>query len=777
MNAVVQTGWAMGLIVRVTLLLSAGWVAGVALRHASPATRHFTWTLTLAGALALAIATPFAPRVPVVVPWLASRPSTMDVPRVAATSAASPSAASARTSATPALPRVPSATERAAVPAGSRRLPGGLALLWLAGLALVLARLVVGRLALARLERRARPVADPAWLALLGDTRRTMRVRGPVRLLQSPLAGTPITWGIGRAVILLPADSDCWTLAERRDVLLHELAHVARRDPVTRFVSFLACACYWFHPGVWLVARSARAESEKACDDRVLAAGSAAPDYAALLLSVARASRGVRWSEVAAIGMARRSTIEGRLLAVLDEHATRGPVPAPIRVAGAVALAVGLTALALIAPTAPPARAARTALALATGTNAGTGTTTTTIGKGTGTSSKAAKGSGDETATTTTTGESEFERSVTAKPGERLTLDLDAGGEISVSGWDEPRVRVRARLDGADWRDESVVIGRNADGVFVRSTYEPHGSHSSSDEYEIRVPRQFDVRLTSAGGGFAASGIEGTFHGHTGGGGISLTNVKGRAELSTGGGDIQVEDANLSGSVSTGGGAVRLSRVQGGLRGTSGSGPVVYSDASGAGDAGDLGDTRIDEDGAVSHVSSSGVTHITRAGGDISLDEAPAGAEVSTGGGEVRVGRSAGRVRAATGGGDIVVGPVAGSVSATTGAGDVRVTLAKASGDQNVVVRSGTGRVRIELPADYDGTLDVETAYTRDFGRATRITTPGEWTVKRESTTEWDDREGTPRRYVRVSGTLGKGGGRVHVKTVNGDIELIRLAK
>jgi DUF4097 and DUF4098 domain-containing protein YvlB len=120
---------------------------------------------------------------------------------------------------------------------------------------------------------------------------------------------------------------------------------------------------------------------------------------------------------------------------------------------------------------------------------------------------------------------------------------------------------------------------------------------------------------------------------------------------------------------------------------------------------------------------------------------------------------------------------VAGSVDATTGAGDVHVTLARTSGDQDVEVRSGTGRVRIELPADFNGTLDLETAYTKDFGHATKITVPGEWNVKRESTVSWDDREGTPRRYVSASGTIGKGGGRVRVKTENGDIELVRLAK
>ena len=168
---------------------------------------------------------------------------------------------------------------------------------------------------------------------------------------------------------------------------------------------------------------------------------------------------------------------------------------------------------------------------------------------------------------------------------------------------------------------------------------------------------------------------------------------------------------------------------------------------------------------------SGGMLHISRAGGEIHLAAAPNGAEVSTGGGDVVVGRSAGLVDATTGGGDIEVGPVAGSVHAGTGAGSVKVTLADAKGEeQNVEVRSGTGAVTIVLPAGFDGTLDLETAYTENWGRVAKISAPGE--LRRE-TTDWDSRQGTPRRYVRARGSIGSGGSSViRVRTVNGDVDV-----
>ena len=130
-------------------------------------------------------------------------------------------------------------------------------------------------------------------------------------------------------------------------------------------------------------------------------------------------------------------------------------------------------------------------------------------------------------------------------------------------------------------------------------------------------------------------------------------------------------------------------------------------------------------------------------------------------------------VDAHTGGGDIEIGPVAGSVSAVTGAGRVRVTLVDAEGaEQSVEIRSGSGQVIVELPASFNGRIELETAYTRAFGRATRIESP--WDLEREETTAWESNRGTPRRFVRARGVAGSGGGLVRINTVNGDIILRR---
>src|SRR5262249_43195511 len=90
------------------------------------------------------------------------------------------------------------------------------------------------------------------------------------------------------------------------------------------FVAQSATVLYWFHPLVWVMARAMRAERERACDDQVLAAGTKASDYAHELLDIVSSLR--RPELAAALAMARRSQLEGRVLAVLNPSLRRGPV-------------------------------------------------------------------------------------------------------------------------------------------------------------------------------------------------------------------------------------------------------------------------------------------------------------------------------------------------------------------------------------------------------------------------------------------------------------------
>jgi hypothetical protein len=185
---------------------------------------------------------------------------------------------------------------------------------------------VFGHLGLWSLHRSSLPVERHAWARLHGLEAPTGGAGARVRLAHSSVVGTPLTWGWIRPIVLLPSRSAAWPIERRRAAILHELAHVERGDYVAQLVATLACAVWWFHPLAWWAAGRLRSESEHACDDRVLATGTPAPAYATDLLAVAQGARGPGGSRLVAIGMARRTHLEGRLLAVLDEKRQRGAV-------------------------------------------------------------------------------------------------------------------------------------------------------------------------------------------------------------------------------------------------------------------------------------------------------------------------------------------------------------------------------------------------------------------------------------------------------------------
>lgn len=751
---------ALDLIIRVTALL--GIAAGIAwaLHRRPAAVRHQVWLAALGGAVLLAVVVPWAPRLDV--PVLRAAPRT---PVVAAPERSPITTTSAVRSEE--LPVQERSTFSGGLSAGrfdAIRAPGLTAAnVWLAGTALVLLWGLFGRIGLARIGRRAVRITRGPWHDVATRTSASLRIRRPVSLLLSGDVASPMTWGVFRPHLILPTASMAWSDALRASVAAHELSHIARRDYGVQLMAFLACAVYWFHPGVWMAARKLRQEAERACDDQVLGLGTDGEEYASHLIGIARVSRMHRLTGAVAIGMARPSTLEGRIVAVLDATRARGSVTARSRAAiSGLALAV-FVPVGVVQPV--PSSGAPVSTSLlpvevpATVVNPTAASTTTVPVQGR---------------------DSIIERSFNVLRGGTLVLDLDSGGDVTVTGWDEPRVTVRARLAGEDWRDIEFDATRDDDVIRVVSRFGRRSNYqSSSNDFEVRVPRRFDVRLASAGGGLRITNVEGTFSGRTGGGDLAFERLRGSARVTTGGGTIVVSDSDLSGSVSTGGGMVRLSNVRGGLRGSSGSGPVIYGEGTGVGTS-DLSSVSVGRDGSRISVgrgttSRAGMLNIEKAGGNVDLDTAPEGARVHTGGGDVSIGPSGGDVRASTGGGDIRIGPARGSVRAVTGAGTIHIVVDRDRAiDQVINVSSGYGRVVIELPSDFSGRLDLETAHTRTHEQTARITS--DWDIEREPLTDWSDRAGTPRRYLRATASLGGrgSGARVIVRTVNGEIEIRR---
>ncbi len=215
----------------------------------------------------------------------------------------------------------------AGLPQPDRRFPT-LALwalgLWGLGAFVVGLGWLAATLAAYRLVALARPETDEEWGVLAEHARRLSGLDEPVRLLRSDALEVPIAWGLGRPAVVLPASADEWTEDRREAVLLHEMAHLRRRDAWTQVIAQVAVSLHWPNPLAWWGYRRFLDAREQACDDAVIQGGARPSAYAAHLVGVARALRRDRLALAGVAPMARKAPLEGRITSILDAERRRG---------------------------------------------------------------------------------------------------------------------------------------------------------------------------------------------------------------------------------------------------------------------------------------------------------------------------------------------------------------------------------------------------------------------------------------------------------------------
>ncbi len=290
----------------VVLVASAALVNSVQ-RRASAAERHWLWTLVLVGAIALPVAQRYASPLQLL-PWRAS--ATIVPMRAASAHASSPSVveddgfAVARNGSV--APRATPST-RAMIGMEAGR---ALGLLWLAGSLVCLARLALSHHNARRVVQRAR-------------RNRGRLTHAGTSVLVSDEVHVPFAYGTIRPEVVLPSSAAQWPAERLRAAILHENAHVARRDGIALLLGELCSAIYWWHPAVWYAVRAAASERELACDDCVLRNGIRPSDYGRYLLAAADAVGGRRIARQAAVRFGHPHGIVSRVTAVLDPTVAR----------------------------------------------------------------------------------------------------------------------------------------------------------------------------------------------------------------------------------------------------------------------------------------------------------------------------------------------------------------------------------------------------------------------------------------------------------------------
>jgi beta-lactamase regulating signal transducer with metallopeptidase domain len=319
--------WLFGMAFRGGLVLAFALVVGVACRRLSAAKRYGLWLVALLATLALPAAMLCGPA------WrILPRPEIGAAMPAQREIANEPLVLSSETQWEQPLPDVtqsmPVEIQSSIEPVRVEVAPKAawdwrvLFWIWAAGAVIGFARLGMSALHLRKLATRKTDITD-AVHSQIREAAVAVGLKSLPQVVVGEAGSAPMVWGVWRKVLMLPSGFEAWAEPKLQAVLLHEFAHLARRDPLALWLGQIAQVLRWFDPLAWLTLRRLRADQERACDDAVLRHGVPASDYAECLLAFS--TQKSRESDVLLCGlsMARPGSVQDRLTAILDKSLSR----------------------------------------------------------------------------------------------------------------------------------------------------------------------------------------------------------------------------------------------------------------------------------------------------------------------------------------------------------------------------------------------------------------------------------------------------------------------
>jgi beta-lactamase regulating signal transducer with metallopeptidase domain len=251
------------------------------------------------------------------------------------------------TSSAPAAPSsaVPAIVTGVVLPAPPLWVGAVLMALWGIWMSVSIVRTAAAFVALRRAKRTVRTFPDARERNL--PTWRALRVAGrPVRLVLSNDVRAAAVLGLNSPAIAVAPDAlQALDDTELDQIVVHEWAHVQRRDDVARLIQRLVIAVAGLHPAVWWIDRQLNLERETACDDWAVNATGSRRSLAVCLTKLASLT-GSGPNAVLMPAALLPSELSMRVLRLLDEkrnRSTRGTLRDPLLVTtvlGAIAFTV-----------------------------------------------------------------------------------------------------------------------------------------------------------------------------------------------------------------------------------------------------------------------------------------------------------------------------------------------------------------------------------------------------------------------------------------------------
>jgi len=180
-----------------------------------------------------------------------------------------------------------------------------------------------------------------------------------------------------------------------------------------------------------------------------------------------------------------------------------------------------------------------------------------------------------------------IEKTFTVKAGDQLEVSTDVG-ELAVTGTDKHEVSVVVSINGSEDRMDKFHVGFDQTGNTVKIVGKNDRDHFRffdngflNVRYQIQVPREFNIRVETAGGDIIVENTKGKVEGGTSGGDIELTKLDGPVHLKTSGGNIKIMDSRGDFVMSTSGGNINGDGVIGDMDVETSGGNITIRDSDG----------------------------------------------------------------------------------------------------------------------------------------------------------------------------------------------------
>lgn len=147
-----------------------------------------------------------------------------------------------------------------------------------------------------------------------------LNITRTVELKFSDTISSPLSYGLFRPKVLLPAQALHWEPSVLDDILVHELSHIKRLDWLSMLFVYLVASFFWINPLVWIAKKKLNAEAENSCDSAVLLHGQTETIYAENLLSIAKSIRKESAPPLLAQMMLEKSLLPIRINRLLESN-------------------------------------------------------------------------------------------------------------------------------------------------------------------------------------------------------------------------------------------------------------------------------------------------------------------------------------------------------------------------------------------------------------------------------------------------------------------------